>query len=252
LEELYVDASGDITIVAKTSPDLYRTLDFNPLQIEDENHTVSKDAIIAVHIRNGNLIINENVHVTLDDFSVYNGSIICKGDATITFRKGTDIVTTGHKAAGISIGKEGTTVNLNFEKGTHKIISERGAGIGGGSASFRFLNKVGNIIINGSDGADIRITAGGGAGIGGVSNSDEGRHCGDITIDGGSYNIASTVATSIGTGMNSARCGDITIGSKVTRMILRKGSKAQNHIGKYDDGCKCGNITINTKNISQE
>ena len=29
--------------------------------------TVSKDAIIAVHIRNGNLIINENVHVTLDD-----------------------------------------------------------------------------------------------------------------------------------------------------------------------------------------
>lgn len=252
LEELYVDASGDITIVAKTSPDLYRTLDFNPLQIEDENHTVSKDAIIAVHIRNGNLIINENVHVTLDDFSVYNGSIICKGDATITFRKGTDIVATGHKAAGISIGKEGTTVNLNFEKGTHKIISERGAGIGGGSVSFRFLNKVGNIIINGSDGADIRITAEGGAGIGGVSNSDEGRHCGDITIDGGSYNIASTVATSIGTGMNSARCGDITIGSKVTRMILRKGSKAQNHIGKYDDGCKCGNITINTKNISQE
>lgn len=96
----------------------------------------------------------------------------------------------------------------------------------------------GTVTASGSGGA---VT---GPGIGSVST------CGDIVISGGTVtatgnnSYGANGSAGIGTGSGGGTCGNITITSGITRLVVTKASSAQTPIGKGNASSSVGTITI--------
>jgi len=96
----------------------------------------------------------------------------------------------------------------------------------------------GTVTASGSGGA---VT---GPGIGSVST------CGDIVISGGTVtatgnnSYGANGSAGIGTGSGGGTCGNITITSGITRLVVTKASSAQAPIGKGNASSSVGTITI--------
>ena len=197
--------------------------------------------------------------VTLDNVTINNSNITCRGDADITL-VGTNKITAPETNAALRVGNAGTTLTILGSGSLEAIGGGGAAGIGTGSAKNEGKTG-GNIIIKGGT-----ITARGsdyGAGIGcGATDAESGdasTTCGDITIKGGTVTATGGIyAAGIGTGAamcidKHARtiCGNITInGGTVTAATAAElggaGIGTGAFFGSGNDGSivKCGAITI--------
>ena len=197
--------------------------------------------------------------VTLDNVTINNSNITCRGDADITL-VGTNKITAPETNAALRVGNAGTTLTI---LGTGSLNATGGGGAAGiGTGSAKNEGKTGgNIIIKGGT-----ITARGsdyGAGIGcgatAADSDDASTTCGDITIKGGTVTATGGIyAAGIGTGAamcidKHARtiCGKITItGGTVTAATAAElggagiGTGAFFGSGNSGSIVECGDITI--------
>ena len=145
--------------------------------------------------------------------------ITCLGNATIVLEGENRVIGFHHDHPGIYV-PEGSTLVI---RGPGSLVAKSNAfgaaGIGGG-----WEIPCGSIVI---EGGTITAEGGwggafcfGGAGIGGGYKS----RCGDITINGGSVNAwGGGEAAGIGGGYSNKGCGAVTIGSRVTQVVARRG-----------------------------
>ena len=198
--------------------------------------------------------------VTLDNVTINNSNITCRGDADITL-VGTNKITAPGTNAALRVGNAGTTLTI-LGSGSLEAIggSEGAAGIGTGLAKNEGKTG-GNIIINSgtiiATGSD--YAAGIGCGPTAADSDDASTTCGDITINGGTVTATGGIyAAGIGTGAamlisKSARtvCGNIKItGGTVTATTAADlggagiGTGAFFGSGNAGSIAKCGAITI--------
>ena len=197
--------------------------------------------------------------VTLDNVTINNSNITCRGDADITL-VGTNKITAPETNAALRVGNAGTSLTISGSGSLEATGGAAAAGIGTG-LGLDADKTGGDITINGGT-----ITARGGeyaAGIGCGSTSadsdDASTTCGKITINGGTVTATGGIyAAGIGTGAamrisKSARtiCGNITIkGGTVTATTVAElgatGIGTGAFFGPGNDGSiiKCGAITI--------
>ena len=206
------------------------------------------------------------------DVNHQHAGIICNGSATIVLSGKNRVYESASDYAGIQIGGNGTTLtikgdgelkagvdnnigaglgcsnaqsggNIKIEGGTIYVSAALGAGIGSASGN-NGASSCGNITISGGT---IYAKSNDGAGIGCGVNSQ----CGDINITGGTIivepnNISSAnTGSGIGSGDGSfSQCCNITITSGVTKVYVKKGSRAIDCIGKGETSGSCGAIRI--------
>ena len=231
-----------------------------------------------VNITNGSIVCNGNAGINLVGTNTITApanyaAVQIGGKGTMLTISGTGSLsaTGGEGAAGIGTGlaqdEEKTGGDITINGGTINATGGYyGAGIGCGQAhssteSNNAANKCGNITITGGT-----VTATGGltaAGIGtgaaviGYEKRFASAICGDISITGGTVTANGDVsAAGIGTGSittlvgtGSAKCGDITITSDVTKVTAFTETTVSDDvcsIGKSSDASyyECGTITI--------
>ena len=230
-----------------------------------------------VNITNGSIVCNGNAGINLVGTNSITApsdyaAVQIGGESTTLTISGTGSLsaTGGEGAAGIGTGlardEEKTGGDITINGGTITATGGYyGAGIGCGQAhsnteSNNAANKCGNISITGGT-----VTATGGltaAGIGtgaaviGYENRFASAICGDILITGGTVTANGDVsAAGIGTGSittllgeGSAKCGNITITSDVTKVTAFTATTVSDDvcsIGKAgDEDYECGTITI--------
>ena len=174
----------------------------------------------------GYVTIPDGATVTLNGVTFINGSIHCNGAATINL--------------------EGTnTIECECDLG---ILIESGTLTIQGSGSLTATGGAGTAGIGGYDIANLVIKSGyitaqggiDGAGIGSVPGGE----FGTITIEGG--NVTATGgdnAAGIGSGQAGSSCGNIVIGSDITKVVATKRGNSSAHIGASANG-SCGTLTI--------
>ena len=155
----------------------------------------------------------------VNDSNCMWAGITCLGNATIVLEGENRVIGFHHDHPGIYV-PEGSTLVI---RGPGSLVAKSNAfgaaGIGGG-----WEIPCGSIVI---EGGTITAEGGwggafcfGGAGIGGGYKSS----CGDITINGGSVNAwGGGEAAGIGGGYSNKGCGAVTIGSRVTQVVARRG-----------------------------
>lgn len=259
LTELYVDATGDVTIFPKGVADLYRDVTFPAWEnwtdwidltiATDNNITVSGERFLTGDIRNSAvgkadlplvITLEEGAKLHLYNTMIRGGMIRCAGNATICLEPGTVNVFDGlhvcdieiSDLAGIQVGPKGTTLTID---GPGKLkMDQNKAGIGFADGDG------GNIVIKDGD-ITIHVQAGPAIGAAEYSSVE------NITIQGGTITALtgpwSNRDAAIGSGDHS-RCGDILITKDVTSVVART-SGALQAIGKgMDEYSWCGKITI--------
>ncbi|MBQ4199147.1 MAG: leucine-rich repeat protein [Kiritimatiellae bacterium] len=165
--------------------------------------------------------------------SDYPGIYVPTGDTLYLRGSGTLTATGRDRAAGIgagynldcgniSIGDHTGAPTINATGGTN------GAGIGGA-----YSGSCGNITINAGT-----ITATGGAYAAGIGGGYWGSSCGTISITGGTVTATGgNNCAGIGSGYgNGGTCGNITIGTRITRVVATCGSDCTNTIGAAKSG----------------
>lgn len=165
--------------------------------------------------------------------SDYPGIYVPTGDTLYLRGSGTLTATGRDRAAGIgagynldcgniSIGDHTGAPTINATGGTN------GAGIGGA-----YSGSCGNITINAGT-----ITATGGAYAAGIGGGYWGSSCGTISITGGTVTATGgNNCAGIGSGYgNGGICGNITIGTRITRVVATCGSDCTNTIGAAKSG----------------
>lgn len=271
ITELYVDATGDVTIAPKGAEDMYQDLTFTNKSVDitmaDEDFRITEDMSVTGQTEKS-LILADGVTLTLNKLKLYN-TIQCEGNARIILSEGsTNLINLSERPdlAGIKVGPSGKFV-LSGNGSLEIITGEHGAGIGscynkttgttygdieiqGGTLSIQagyaapgigFGGKGGNITISGGD-----ITTLGGWCAPGIGTT-YGGSCKDITISGGSVvAVGNEVAAGIGTGELST-CGNILITKDVVSVTAQKGVNGSESIGVGDNSEEvygCGTITI--------
>ena len=177
---------------------------------------------------------NATIQVSGANSSSYSwAGLTCIGDAEIILAEGTSNEICGFydEYPGIYVPTNRTLI-ISGTGSLTAYSNGYGAGIGGG-----YKLSCGNIWIKGGN-----ISAEGGAwnaGIGGGgSNSNGGTRpsCGNIMIDGGTV-VAKGGPGGAGIGGGKyGVCGDITIGTGITRVSATRGSSEANPIGAGGDG----------------
>lgn len=272
ITELYVDATGDVTIAPKGAEDMYQDLTFTNKSVDvtmaDKDFRITEDMSVTGQTEKS-LILADGVTLTLNKLRLYN-TIQCEGNARIILSEGsTNLINTSERPdlAGIKVGPSGKFV-LSGNGSLEVITGEHGAGIGScynktagittygdieiqsGTLSIQagyaapgigFGGKGGNIVISGGD-----ITTLGGWCAPGIGTT-YGGSCKDITISGGSVvSVGNEVAAGIGTGELST-CGNILITKDVVSVTAQKGVNGSESIGVGDNSEEvygCGTITI--------
>lgn len=249
LTELYVDATGNITIFPAGLTEFYRTVEFewepfvlNLDEVKTSPYTLEYDAIIMKSNASLKLILDNGVTAWLSDASFQ--SIACNGNNNIILADHTEnTIKQTSNAAGIDI-QTGQTLTISGN-GTLSITSPLGPGIGTSTNN----SKGGNLIITGGN-IDVRSSAG--AAIGTGTNGLFTYNFGDITITGGEITAVSTAINhaAIGSGPN-ATCGNIKITDGVTKVTVSKGIKALSAIGQGDSSGTCGTVQLLTDKVSE-
>ena len=261
ITELYVDATGNITIFPKGVTDLYRTVQFPEFDYEhvDLSKVASRDLVISKSVtlvgrsNVDNLCVRIKPDVTVrlsgvtlgSDVTGIYGHILCEGNAKIELVKNTDNLIYGRGLEGgepgIRAGRPGTTLIIDGP-GSLKVYGNASA-IGPRAGYSEYAQECGDIIINGGDISAIGLYA---PGIGACYNSG----CGNITINGGNIyaestieNFAGTPSSAIGAGSLNSECGDIFISRNITALTA-VGRDAINVIGRGHASSKCGTVVI--------
>ena len=279
IEEVYVDATGDVTIAPKNALELYQEKKMGwkkgpkryNLNIIDGDISV-RDSCVLTGSTAYRVVIEDNTCVTLYN-AMINGGVMCKGNAKIVLAEGTEnTVSVSTRNCAIQAGSPGTTLTIT---GSGKLTAQGGEycpAIGANSSA-----EVGNIIIengiilaNGDEYAAAigtsyynstcgnititggQVTANGGAyaaaiGAAYSDNSPYNSTCGNITITGGQVTAkAGLEGAGIGSGY-AGRCGDILIsGGIVTAYSGPKKWFSQTTAASIGTSisARCGNITI--------
>ena len=224
-----------------------------------EDKEIETGYTITGTLNNHKIALAAGAVVTLDNVTINNSNITCRGDAEITL-VGTNKITAPETNAALRVGNAGTTLTILGSGSLEATGGGGAAGIGTGSAKNEGKTG-GNIIIKGGT-----ITARGsdyGAGIGcgatAADSDDASTQCGDITIKGGTVTATGGIyAAGIGTGSalisgGTARtiCGNITItGGTVTAATAAElgatGIGTGAFFGSANSGSivECGDITI--------
>lgn len=259
ITELYVDATGDVTIFPKGVSDLYRDVTFPAWEdwkdwldltmMTDGKLTVTGEEFMTGDTGNSPagkagqapvITLAEGAKLHLSNATIRGGMIKCAGNATICLEPGTTNVFDGLKIldvdisdlAGIQVGPRGTTLTID---GPGKLKMDRNkAGIG------IFDGDGGNVIIKNGI-MTIHVLAGPAIGAAEYSSM------GNITISGGTITALSgpwsNRDAAIGSGDHSS-CGDILITKDVTSVVART-SGALQAIGKgMAEHSWCGKVTI--------
>lgn len=263
IEELYVDASGDVTIVPQSVEDLYQTKTF-PAWPADKGSTSggtdntggsgtsggsgsgsgttgseNKNVTIS-NFRNGYMVVEGGIHTTLKNGTasqIYcqNGanltldgvkaeSLQCEGSVTITLADGSS------NEMPIACGSGNLIIQGN---GSLKSVADFCAAIGCPQ-----MEVCGNIEIKGGNIYAESYMNGAAIGCTDIST------CGDIILSGGSieaYNLFQSAA--IGTSGYGCSCGTIRIKSTVTKVEV-SAPFAKNIIGAASDEDQCGAVII--------
>lgn len=270
ITELYVDATGDVTIAPKGAEDMYQDLKFTNQSVDvtlaQEDFRVASDMSVTGQT-DKSLILADGVTLTLNGLKI-NNQIKCEGNAHIILADGsTNVINTSKLfgMAGIGVASSGKLV-LAGNGRVEITAGEYGSGIGssyylvagktcgdieiqGGTLSVKggdaapgigFGVKGGTITVTGGD---LTVTGGWcGPGIG----TTYGGSCEGIVISGGTVvSVGNDVAAGIGTGELSS-CKSILITKDVKSVIAQKGNDGYESIGlgSNDDGSTCGEITI--------
>lgn len=250
ITELYVDATGDITIFPKSAADLYRTVEFSDWKLIDGKYTttslgesynisISKPTILTGStLFYTTVTIKPDVPVILKDVKL-NGVIKCEGNAIVIIPEGSSVSiyqsTNGNEAdcPAIGVGPKGSNLVID---GFGKLrASARAAAVGSHGAG----NVCGNIIINGGN---LTFEGYDGPAIG----SSRGSVCGNVSIKGGVVNASShggVYNAAIGTS-NDSECGNIFISRNIGSLTVYKTYAALEHIGRGSSSAKCGKVVI--------
>ena len=263
--------AGKITITAKTATNTYvltktiakdfvwgkvyrSTLTFTDLSALTDEYTAKDGETLTgtlgekvkLNVAAGAKVTLSDVTIngTKDSYCIWSG-INCQGDATIVL-VGNNTVMGSHNGAGIHV-PTGSTLTIEGDGSLTAGTRDWGAGIGAGYST----HPCGNIVIKGGT-----ITATGGERFAGIGGGDQSDTCGDITINGGTViatggKYAAGIGTGWGSNSSHSKCGNITIGSGVTKVVANKGAGAPFSIGKgysYENASneysECGTITI--------
>ncbi len=208
---------------------------------------IAQDGDVLTGTTGYSVQIAADATITLSDVTITNyrkSPIECLGNATINIEDGTvntlrdsDEDSNSYGRPALAFGPSGTTLTINGNTGRLIAIGGRFSSAIGCRA-----NRVayGGLIINGGV-----ISAHGNSnytsGIGAVGADDShGSYCGDITINGGTINVAASDGIGIGAaGANS--CGAITInGGTITSSAVRSTAIGGN----------CSKVVINGGNIN--
>ena len=215
ISELYVDATGDITIATKSVSDMYQTCtidwkhDLSLLTSDwtfDSDITVTGTTNHCIHIANGTALTLDNVTV--------NNHIVCDGNANIILKGDTKNTVTSsvEGKAAIQAGPANTTLTIGGSGQLSAIAGKRAPGIGSSTHG-----ECGNIVISG----------------------------GEIIATGGDE------AAGIGAGYD-ARCGNITITKDVTKVTATCGKGEECVPIGVGDNSDCGTIAIDEDaNVNQ-
>lgn len=253
ITELYVDATGNITIFPQSVSTLYREVTFSSwlpeiVDVTDmQNIVVIKENSILTGISSSfsylKVIVESGVTVYLNNLELH-GKLQCLGmQNRIILADGSDnkIRTERTYQSGIETEDIGT---LTISGSGNLDIYSFGSGIGPSGVDIYDdndgINDCGNIVIK--DG-NISIRAIGGAAIGNCNDYS----CGNISILGGYIKAVTSCpdAAAIGTaGSSHGSCGNIFIGRDVEKLIVSKGSSAEQYIGKARLSDNCGSVTI--------
>lgn len=216
ITQLYVDATGDVTIASKSVENMYISDSIsnwkNDISKLKKEWTAKSDLTITGST-NYPITIADGVTLTLDGVTV-NNQIICQGSAKIVLKDGTK-----------NVVKCSTTDKAGIQAGpTGKLLTISGNG---------------QLEVTSSDN---------GAAIGSSANSK----CGHIKIDGGTITATSgSRAAAIGSGYVGT-CGKIGITKNVTavKATCGKGETCV-PIGAGDNGT-CGTVIIDSEaNVEQ-
>lgn len=189
----------------------------------------AQDGDILTGVLSSDLALNiaDRATVTLADMTHHAGAgkdgITCCGSANIILAEDTENdLTRGVAGAWSGIDIElGCTLTIS---GTGTLLASGGdasPGIGGGDFSP-------NVVING--GIITAIGGNGAAGIGAIFTGN----FGNITINGGTVTaVGGNGAPGIGAPHNNGSCRNITIGSGIEKVIVRRGQDASNFFDSY-------------------
>ena len=238
----------------------------------DRSLTIAKRAILTGTLankytitanRNDSVITLRGVTINLPSDSNFKyPGIICQTNVTIVLEGENYIV--GHYYCSALHVKEGCTLTIKGSGSLRAVGRTYSAGIGAGQTSP--YKTCGNIVIEGGN-----IKAEGGTGAPGIGSSRSyqydtgtvgmatsfGAPCGNITITGGTVEaiagggINDYAAAAIGCG--SGRCGDITIGPDVTKIVATwRSDNLVSPIGSAYNGGTCGTVDIALADIEDE
>lgn len=240
LTELYVDATGDITIYPKSMSDLYRTISFSDWKYDtiDISPFTSTDKVNEIVIekptalwsktserRYLDVTLRPNANLILNGINMA-GDIKCEGNAHIEVARNTQNTIVALVGEAITLGPKGTKLTLDGEG--YLKVQGRWAAIGAHNVNGNI--EVGDLYLNVA-----QLDAFGSIGIG----AELGASCGDIYILGGKvasqYRIGSA---------NYASCGNIFISRNVVSVSLWRLYDDHNYIGAGFFKSSCGKITI--------
>ena len=264
--QVYLDATGDITLMEKGVPTLYSRRDVNWTEYENLDLSTFEDLTIRRPSRvygstDRIKYIKQDVSVILAG-ATFNSGLVCEGNATITLEDGSDnkisMLNIGGLAAlessfpgctmticGGPLGNgkltaDGTLVNDN-------PVSSNWYGIAGIGGPGNIVIKGGIITAKASERVRFDYKPSG-AGIGSATDCD----AGNISILGGTVTaIGGPGSAGIGTGRSAhdgyygSTCGNITISNAT--VIARGGDNAPaigSGVGFGNDDNKCGKIVI--------
>ncbi len=218
-------ATGDVTITMDS-------IVTGRLPVDSEGKGLYKVTIAA------------GAEVTLKDVTIYGkeSGIECEGNASI-WLEGMNYVKGANNYPGIYVPKD-ETLHIYANSADDYLEAVGGSGAAGiGSGDTSQLRASGAIWICGG-----RVIATGGsyaAGIGSGKSTTTGTKssCDWIGIEGGAvWATGGTQAAGIGSGFNST-CGDIYIGTNITRVIADRYNSNSAHIGSGYNGT-CGTLDI--------
>lgn len=254
LEELYVDATGDITIYPKGVADLYRTCSFTDWKfkyidlstLDGKDISISEPTILTGEYkirRDGYqpsiesymfITLKPNTEICLAGIRL-DGGIKCEGNATIRVSAKTANRITSSEAttevAGISLGNKGSLLRIYGEGELRVSAFGSGIGVCGNSIGGDVEIEVNNIQINCYHGPA----------IGSMNNAT----CGNISILNGNVIARSVSGSSAGIGTSQvSTCGDIFISRNIESLVAYRSTGGLNSIGKGGSNAKCGKIVI--------
>lgn len=238
LTELYLDATGDITIYPKSATDLYRTITMGDWRYSmvDLSQYLSGEKLKEIVIerptvlwckgqddkfRYVNVTVNPGAELVLNNIRLI-GSIMCTGDAHIIVPENSRNIILGSDQA-IAVGSKGTKLTLDGSG----YLRAQGNWVGVGTPKDK-------------DGGDLDINIGELEAVGYIGiGARDGTSCGNINIFGGKITAKDMIGCD-----NNASCGDIFISRHIDVVYVSRRGAEYNYIGPGRVGSTCGKITI--------